>query len=111
VTHRVHHDDFRLTSAVIVRLSIFVVVVFGLIYYFSQVPSSLPSFDPTLSIDETTKSYFIPKISQIIPKSDIIIITQKFDWLKNEIAGFPQKQIEEIKKSVIQSIYDDLMKK
>lgn len=109
---RHHSDEFRLTPAVIVRLLIFGIIIFGLVSFLSQSqPSNLLQPDPTLSIDEAISSNIIPKISQIVPEPAIIEITNKFNWLKGEISSFPQKQIDDLKKSVIQSIYDDLMKK
>lgn len=106
-----HHDDFRLTPAIIIRLLIFSALFYGLFLYFSQKPKSDPLLlDPTLSVEELASSDFIPKISQIIPASVIIDLTSKINWLKAEIGAFPQKQIDEIKRFVIQSIYDDLMK-
>jgi hypothetical protein len=104
-------NEFHLTPAIVVRLLIFTVVISSLIYYLSQSPASSLTIDPTLSIDEDVRSRFLPKLSQIIPESDIIIINQKLELIKTELAGFPKKQADDLKKSAIQSIYDDLMNK
>lgn len=46
-----------------------------------------------------------------LDKSPLYITIQKnLDYLKKETENFPQKQIKEIKKAIINSIYQDMMK-
>lgn len=103
MSHSHRHDDFRFTPATGFRLVIFAAIIFFLISYLSQ--NRLPQshlIDPTLSLEETVSPAIAPIIRQITPIFDII---------KKEAQAFPQKQIDYLKKSIIQSIYDDLIKK
>lgn len=46
-----------------------------------------------------------------LPSNPLIVnLKIKYSQVISQLAGFPGKQIDEIKRSLIQSIYDDLMK-
>lgn len=49
------------------------------------------------------------KIENIEQLPAIIYIQEKHHQLKDQIKDFPQRQINQLKKEIIQSTYDDLM--
>lgn len=105
----------KITFRSIIRL-----IIFGLIVYFSitylssqkQIDSSLT--DPTVILGEQTKNTLFSDLYQKIPESNrnkldsIINDTSKF--LEEKLNGFPDKQIKEIKKSIIKNVSDDIIK-
>lgn len=111
---------FKFTPKVIFRLIIFFVVVYILIIIFSsnnQTFYSSQADDPTVFTNEIKiDSWYqkIPlenrqKIENIGQSPAAKFIQEKFDYLKQESQYFPQKQIKEIKKMIIQNIYHDMM--
>jgi hypothetical protein len=111
---------FKVTPVVVIRLVIFFIVVYLLIIIFSsnnQTFYSSQSDDPTVFTNEIKiDSWYqkIPienrqKIENLVQSSAIKFIQEKFDYLKQESQYFPQKQIKEIKKMIIQNIYHDMM--
>jgi len=122
VSHSSFKKDkkFKVTPKVVIRLVIFFVVVYFLIIIFSsnnQTFYSSQSDDPTILTNEIKiDSWYqkIPlenrqKIENIGQSPAVKFIQEKFDYLKQESQYFPQKQIKEIKKMIIQNIYHDMM--
>lgn len=122
------HQDFRLTPTVIIRLILFIVLVYSAISYFSSNSSETLS-DPTILGTEIASYSAIPQLKNIyddiynyLPPSSrevvenlsdqpaIIYLQKKMDYLKEESSGFPQKQITNIKRAIIESVYKDIMK-
>ena len=65
--------------------------------FFDQIYQSLPSDSRQ-------------KIENIEQNTALIYIQKKYDDLKDQANGFPGRQINQLKKEIIQSIYQDLMK-
>ena len=120
--------EFKLSFAVIIRLIIFFTLITIVINYFiSNKPTSV-SGDPTVLGDESTSSsqLDLPNIAgslylQLPENSRHLLenysknpnfqfIQNKLNDIKIEANGFPQKQINDLKKDIINSIYHDLMK-
>ena len=111
---------FKVTPKVIIRLVIFCVIVYFLIIILSsnnQNFYSSQSDDPTVFTNEIKiDSWYqkIPlenrqKIENLGQSSAVKFVQEKFNYLKQESQYFPEKQIKEIKKMVIQNIYHDMM--
>ena len=121
--------DFHFTFNHFIRLSLFALLIFYLINYFSQTPQNTSETlidDPTV-LGIQTQSQFPPplfndlylKLSpdtrqkiEAIPSLPVIIKSQQqIEALKKQANGFPQKQINQFKKELIRSIADDLIDK
>ena len=121
--------SFRFTSKVIVRLGIFIVLFLVSIYYLSIhspqnsnilgeqtfVFSELPIVKSTI---DSLYNNLPPKSREFVENfndSPVILMAQKkIDFIKNESAGFPQKQIQDVKMFFInksRSILDNAAKK
>lgn len=114
----------RITFKSIIRLIIFLIIVFLLINWFSQSQSSkLSTNDPTVFIGETVSSSNVlgvmysklPEDSrnqlENFNDSDVgKFITNISTQIQSSLDGFPQKQIKEIKKAIIKNISDDMIK-
>lgn len=112
--------NFKITPKIIFRLIFFFVLVFILIVIFSsnnQTFYSSQTDDPTVLVNETIVDSWYQKIPQdyrqkienIGQSSAVKFIQEKFEYLKQESQSFPQKQIKEIQKMIIQNIYHDMM--
>ena len=112
--------NFKITPKVIFRLIIFFILIFILIVVFSSNNQNFYSSqtdDPIILVNETMFNSWYQKIPQdyrqkienIGQSSAVKFIQEKFDYLKQESQYFPQKQIKEIKKMIIQNIYHDMM--
>jgi len=118
--------EFHFTLKHFFRILIFLIIVYSLISFFHQ--HSKPAFiDPTLSeIEDQASEHnladFLNKKFKALPTSTqqkVLGISQTpqfqkiqtfFDTIKKEIPDFPQKQIKAFKKSIIDSIYQDMVK-
>lgn len=126
-----HHDDFHFSLAFLIRLILFILIVSTLIYYFSSHPKKESiNVDPTVLGDATESTSSanpvihdtLNKIYLQLPESSRKTIEnfdqstlyknvdQKINELKKQSNGFPQKQIKEVKKMIVKSIYDDMIK-
>ncbi|MBU3935649.1 hypothetical protein KJ909_03160 [Patescibacteria group bacterium] len=105
------------------RLLLFALLVYFLISYFSQNSAKKHSQnDPTVLGEELDVSPIFDQAYRSLPPQSrqklenistlpvIIYLQEKYDYLLKELNGFPQKQINQLKKDLIQSIYNDLMK-
>ena len=110
--------EFKFTFAVLFRLIIFFVILGFTINYISSSKANIPLLDPTVLGDESTLNSLyqqLPENSRFLLENytktpSYHYLQSNIELLKKEANGFPQKQINEIKKEVINSIYKDLMK-
>jgi hypothetical protein len=112
VVRRQHKQKFHFNFAFVLRFIIFVLIVYFSISYFSN--STIKINLPIPNVLGTTIKY-LPSSSQEtlknLPSSPVINFLQdKVDYIKKISGDFPQKQITEIKKMVVQSIYQNIMK-
>ena len=121
-------EPFRLSLQHIIRIAIFLFVVFGTISLLNKTPKNDISInDPTLSKEESQPNNnnlatFLSDNFEKLPnptKEKILGVTDTrivkniytfFDTIKKEIPNFPQKQINSLKKSIIDNIYQDITK-
>lgn len=122
--------EYHFSFQTIIRLIIFLVIIYFLITLISTQKIHFDQkYDPTILGEEISSSSAqlfvkntidaaydkLPPQSQEtiknLDKSPLYITIQKnLDYLKKETENFPQKQIKEIKKAIINSIYQDMMK-
>jgi len=119
--------DFSLK--VVIRLILFSLFIYLSISYFSHHAKQKETInDPTVlgeeienSSDIDLKPFFDQAYRSLPPDSrqkleninqiPVIIYTQeKIQYLKDQIKGFPRRQINQFKKEIIQSIYQDLIR-
>jgi hypothetical protein len=121
--------EFKLTPQVLFRLLIFSIFIYFLISYLSNSKPQLPQINDTPVLGENTsmpvnppqlKVIYDQVYNQIPPDSRrqletinqspvIISLQEKLTQFQNETNNFPQKQIVEIKKTIIQNVYQNLM--
>jgi len=120
--------DFRFTFKHFLRLLAFIFIVY---YLFTYLSSSLEkrsynSSDPTV-LGQSSQAVEIPQIFdnlyqslpkdtkdkiEAIPSLPVIIKAQEgLSSLQKEMNGFPQKQINQLKKELIRSVADDMINK
>ena len=122
------HVKFTFRS--LIRLIIFSVIIFFIISYISnQKLNSSFGVDPTISIDEKQSNFILGKTTEFgnniynsIPEnsrqqlenlnqnSAVIFIQDKINFIKEQTQGFPQKQIKEIQKMVVKSVYENTVR-
>jgi len=122
------HTKFTFRS--FIRLVIFGVIIFFLISLISnQRLNSLTKLDPTLSLDEEQSNFVLGKTTEIgntiyqsIPENSrkqlenlnqsqaVIFVQKKINDIKEASDGFPQKQIKEIQKMIIDNIYQNTLR-
>jgi len=122
------HVKFTFQS--IIRLIIFSVIIFFVISYISDQKLNSPlNIDQTISLDEKQSNFILGKTTEIgnniyqsIPKNSrqqlenlnqnpaVIFIQEKINLIKEQTQGFPQKQIKEIQKMVVDSIYKNTIR-
>jgi len=114
---------------VVVRLLLFSLAIYLAISYFSRYTKQPEALnDPTIlgqEIDNqphiNLKPLFDQAYQSLPPDSrqkleninqiPVIIYTQeKLQYLKDQMKDFPRRQINQLKKEIIQSVYQDLMK-
>ena len=122
--------EYHFSFQTVVRLFIFLALTYLIITTISAHKiNSDKKYDPTILGEEISSSsaqiFFKktldsayknlpPKSQETIKNFDknpiVITIQNNIDYLKKESKNFPQKQIKEIKKTIINSIYQDMMK-
>ena len=122
------HPKFTFQS--LIRLIIFAVIVFFIISYISNQKLNSPiNFDPTVSLDEKQSNYILGKTTEIgnniyqsIPEKSreqlenlnqtpaVIFIQEKINMIKDQTNGFPQKQIKELQKMMLNNLYENSMR-
>ena len=114
---------------VVVRLLLFSLAIYLAISYFSRYTKQPEALnDPTVlgeevgnSPDINLKPFFDQAYQSLPPDSRqkleninqipaIIYTQEKIQYLKDQIEDFPRRQINQLKKEIIQSVYQDLMK-
>lgn len=112
---------FKFTFGIFVRLGIFIVIIFFVLSYLS---SSIEN-KKTSILGENTINTSLPinldQIYNVLPSdsqnqinifksaSTSAFIQEKIELLKIEAAGFPDKQIKEIQKQVVNNVYDNII--
>lgn len=122
------HSKFTFQS--LIRLVIFAIIIFFIISFVSDQKINSPKIiDNTLSIDEKESNFILGKTTEIgnniyqaIPANSrqqlenlnqtpaMIFIQEKINLIKQESQGFPQKQIKEIQKTIIKSVYENTLR-
>lgn len=122
--------EYHFSFQTVIRLLIFLAIIYLIITTISAQKFHLDSeYDSTVLGEEVSSSsaqlffkntldsaYEIlpPQSREIIKDIDknpvVITLQEKFDYIRNESADFPQRQIKEIKKAIINSIYRDMIK-
>ena len=92
---------------------IFIIIIFFTINYLSGSQPKIYITVPPNILGESIK--YLPPQSQstlnhLNTTPAFIFIKDKIDYLKDQTDGFPQKQITEIKKIIVEKIYQDVMK-
>lgn len=111
---------FHLTPKVILRVIIFALIIYLSINLLSK-PGGSPSVLGEQSSNPFLKEYFDKAYSALPPDSrsalenyssspQAIFIEEKINILKQETANFPQKQIKEIQKDIVDQIYSNIIK-
>lgn len=108
----------------LIRLLIFSLLIYYLFSYLSQnINHKQSQNDPTVlgrqsqeQTDFFTNLYFsLPeksrqKLENFPQFPPYLYLEKQYSYLLNQANGFPQKQLNQVKKDIIQSIYQDLMK-
>lgn len=122
------HTKFTFKS--FIRLVIFAIIVFLIISFISgQKLNSKKIIDNTLSVDEEKSNLILGTTTEIgnniyqsIPEKSreqlenfntsptMIFIQDKINFVKEQTKDFPQKQIKEIQKAVVKSIYENTIR-
>lgn len=122
------HTEFTFQS--LIRLAVFIVVVFFIISFISgQKTNSFQTIDSTLSVDEQKSNFIFGKTTEIsnniyqsIPENSrkqlenlnqnpaATLIQEKINLIKEQSQGFPQTQIKEIQKMIINNIYQNTLR-
>lgn len=113
----------KITFKSIIRLIIFILVVFCLINYLdNQKNQKISLADPTSYVGESLGGQILGDIYPKLPEDSRYQLEHfdqtpfgKFfknssDYVKNQLDGFPQKQIKQFKKELIKNVSDDLIK-
>lgn len=125
MSHHSRKTEFKFSFQVLVRWLIFLIIIYIIYNFLSSgigyqkksisIPNILgDSVDLNQLINEAYQK-LPPKTKQNIstlPSSPLIKELQnRYAVIVKELNGFPQKQINDLKRSLIQSIYQDLMKR
>ena len=122
------HTEFTFQS--LIRLAVFSVIVFFIISFISgQKTNSFQTIDSTLSVDEQKSNFIFGKTTEIsnniyqsIPENSrkqlenlnqnpvATLIQEKINLIKEQSQGFPQTQIKEIQKMIINNIYQNTLR-
>jgi len=120
-------EDFRLRPTHLIRVSIFLAIIYYLINYLSsQSPKPIIVNDPTTILGEQIQNNgdlkdFSSKIYQSLPPESqtlfnnlpqnpvIISLQQRIDYFKDQSKDFPQKQIKEIQKELLKRFYQNAL--
>lgn len=125
VPHKLKKKEYHFTFKTVGRLLIFAVFFYFLVNYLST--QKQPIFDPTVLGDENTNSSTIVKDTfdqlylklppnsrktlENIGTNPVIIQAQKeIEKIKQQTDGFPQKQIKQIQKEVVDRLYQTILK-
>ena len=103
------HDKTKINLNSLIRLAIFLVIIFFAISYLSSNTSDInvlsATSDISSQIPQVDISKFIPSDSPIYSN-----FQEKYQYLKDQLQDFPQKQIKEIQKELLKQTYQDILK-
>lgn len=111
----------KITFKSIIRLSIFLVIIFFSIKLLSQQKNPINNTDPTLFVGEESGGKILGEIYSKLPQDSRYQVEHFNDtflgklyqdsrnYIVSQLNGFPQKQIKEFKKQIIKNISDDLI--
>ena len=122
------HAKFTFQS--LIRLAVFCIIVFFIISFISgQKTNSFQNIDSALSINEPESNFILGKTTEIsndiyqsIPENSrkqlenlnqnpvATLIQEKLNLIKEQSQGFPQTQIKEIQKMIINNIYQNTLR-
>ena len=120
MSHDRKNQPFHFTLNHLIRLIIFVGLVYFLINYLSTQTSPVID-DPTVLGDEVNSSVLVDGAYQLLPEKSrreidnlpnnpvIISLQQKYQQLLAETNGFPQKQIDDFKSWLIRNLAQQLI--
>lgn len=113
----------KVTLKSIFRLILFLVLVFVMISWLSSQKTLKSDItDPTVYVGESLGGDVLGTVYSKLPENSRyqienfnqtaigIFIQDSTEYLKTQLNGFPQKQIKEIKKTVIKNISDDMIR-
>lgn len=106
---------FKITPQVILRLFLFAAIMYLSINYFSSNKNILSKTDSTTLGSEIPSNVLGAMYQQLPPQSrntienfsslpQVKFIQDKITQLKSQTSDFPQKQITEIQKNIVQSV-------
>jgi len=109
--------SFRITPKKLVRWTIFLFLIYLLLNYLSQNTIPKPNLpilgDTNLNLENNLPEYLEnlpPKKRKFLEESQKEI-GNFIDNIKDSLNGFPQKQINQIKKEIVTQIYQDIVEK
>jgi len=113
----------KITFQSLIRLIIFIIIIyFSINWLQSQKPSDSNISDPTTYLGEQTNNTFLSDLYQKLPgdsryqlehfsQSNFSLWFQdKWQYLQQQLNGFPSRQIKEIQKSIIKNVSDGMIK-
>lgn len=112
----------KITFKSIIRLAFLILIIYLLINLLKQQQKPIVSSnDPTSYIGENTGGQILGVIYSKLPQDSRYqlehfeqtllgkFLKNSSDYIKNQLDGFPQKQIKQLKKDLIKNISDDLI--
>lgn len=113
----------KITFKSILRLSIFVLIIYFLINYLDKYQKQKVYYtDPTSYVSENLGGQILGTIYTKLPEGSRYqlehfdktflgkFLKNSSDYTKDQLNGFPQKQIKQFKINLIKNISDDLIK-
>ncbi|MCL4383994.1 hypothetical protein M1116_00910 [Patescibacteria group bacterium] len=118
MSRKVHHQEFSITLGHLIRWSIFGVICYFIIQFFSTKPSA--PINPATVLGESATVTSIPNMSSLSSnlydrlspeqKQQLASATKLFSTATTNLPQFINDQIISIKKGIITQIYQDLIK-
>ncbi len=120
-----HEQQFKFSSANIIRLAIFSVVIYFLINFLSaqdqssvlsstdsigSTPDTLGGMVAQIDITQYLPDYLSQRLTDLPKSSAIIYLQDQLNKYSSELNGFPQKQINDLKLQIINQLYQDAVK-
>lgn len=118
----IKEKKFHFTFKVFIRLLIFTLIIYFSINWFSsQKKINLNSDDITTLVDEETKKNFFDNLYQRLPEHSryqlehfhetkiAVFFREKFQFIQNQLNGFPGRQIKELQKSIIKNVSENMI--
>jgi hypothetical protein len=125
VAKKKHEQQFKFSSANIIRLAIFSVVIYFLINFLSaqgqssvlsstdsigSTPDTLGGMVAQIDITQYLPDYLSQRLNDLPKSSAIIYLQDQLNKYSSELNGFPQKQINDLKLQIINQLYQDAVK-